>query len=219
MAEFDCIVVGGGPGGYVAAIRSAQLGMRTAVIERDRLGGRCLNYAWIPAKLMLRTADVVSEAREAGEFGVRLGEPTVDFDAVVARRRKVITGLTGGVGGLLKRNQVTLLAGSARLTGQGAVAVHDDVVVGRVPYSAVGAGSVIGDRSGLVKLVGDAATGELVGGHIVGGKATELVQQLIDVRLLEGGYADLARTIHGHPTLSEALMEAARAADGWLVHG
>jgi dihydrolipoamide dehydrogenase len=93
------------------------------------------------------------------------------------------------------------------------------VVVGRVPYSAVGAGSVVGDRAGLVKLVGDAATGELVGGHIVGGKATELVQQLVDVRLLEGGYADLARTIHGHPTLSEALMEAARAADGWLVHG
>ena len=80
--------------------------------------------------------------------------------------------------------------------------------VGRVPYSAVGAGSVIGDRTGLVKLVGDAATGELVGGHIVGGKATELIQQLVNVRLLEGGYADLARTIHGHPTLSEAVMEA-----------
>ena len=91
--------------------------------------------------------------------------------------------------------------------------------VGRVPYSAVGAGSVTGDRSGLVKLVGDTSTGELVGGHIVGGKATELIQQLVNVRLLEGGYADLARTIHGHPTLSEALMEAARAADGWLVHG
>jgi dihydrolipoamide dehydrogenase len=455
MAEFDCIVVGAGPGGYVTAIRAAQLGMRTAVIERDRLGGRCLNYACIPAKLVLRTADVVSEAREAGEFGVHVGEPTVDFDAVVARRKKVIEGLTGGVGGLLKRNGVTVISGTARLADQsslavngdmhaasraivlatgstaraipgiefggrvigteeawalenvpaslavlgagasgseiasafarlgarvhllealdrvlpgedeeisaiaeralakqgievltatrvdgvdqdddsvtlragdreievdwlviaagrgpdveafgldavgvdlderglirvdgaqrttapgiwaigdlvpgpalahkssdeGVIAVEDaagrqthaleytsipratfcspqvgsfgltereareiglDVVVGRVPYSAVGAGSVIGDRTGLVKLIGDAASGELVGGHIVGGKATELIQQLVNVRLLEGGYADLARTIHGHPTLSEAVMEAARAVDGWLIHG
>ena len=65
MTEFDCIVVGAGPGGYVTAIRAAQLGMRTAIIERDRLGGRCLNYACIPAKLVLRTADVVSEAEAA----------------------------------------------------------------------------------------------------------------------------------------------------------
>ena len=126
MAEFDCIVVGAGPGGYVTAIRAAQLGMRTAVIERDRLGGRCLNYACIPAKLVLRTADVVSEAREAGEFGVRVGEPTVDFDAVVARRKKVIKGLTGGVGGLLKRNGVTVINGTARLAGQSRVAVNGD---------------------------------------------------------------------------------------------
>src|SRR3712207_3120649 len=111
MAEFDCIVIGAGPGGYVTAIRAAQLGMRTAVVERDRLGGRCLNYACIPAKLVLRTADVVTEAAEANEFGVRLGEPHVDFDAVVARRRKVIKGLTGGVGGLLKKNAVTVLNG------------------------------------------------------------------------------------------------------------
>ena len=109
--------------------------------------------------------------------------------------------------------------GSFGLTEREAREIGLDVVVGRVPYSAVGAGSVIGDRTGLVKLVGDAATGELVGGHIVGGKATELIQQLVNVRLLEGGYADLARTIHGHPTLSEAVMEAARAVDGWLIHG
>jgi dihydrolipoamide dehydrogenase len=109
--------------------------------------------------------------------------------------------------------------GSFGLSEQQARDQGRQVVVGRVPYSAVGAGSVIGDRAGLVKLVGDETTGELIGGHIVGGKATELVQQLVNVRAMEGGYADLARTIHGHPTLSEAVMEAARATDGWLIHG
>jgi dihydrolipoamide dehydrogenase len=455
MSEFDCVVIGAGPGGYVTAIRAAQLGMKTVVVERDRIGGRCLNYACIPAKLVLRTADVVHEANEAAEFGVVLGEPRIDFGKVVKRREQVVKGLTRGVGGLLKKNGVTVVEGAARLAGAGGVAVNGDVhhastavvlatgsvprtipglefggrvigteeawaltdlpasmvvvgagasgaeiasgyarlgtavhliealdrvlpaedeeisavaerglakqgieimtstrisdvtqsdglvaltagdkrieaewlavaagrgpdieglgladaeveltgdgwikvdgsqrtsapgvwaigdlvpgpalahksaeegviavedaagnhthrldhltipratfctpqvgsfglsekqardagrqvVVGRVPYSAVGAGSVMGDRAGLVKLVGDQTTGELLGGHIVGGKATELVQQLVNTRAMEGGYADLARTIHGHPTLSEALMEAARATDGWLIHG
>ncbi len=94
-----------------------------------------------------------------------------------------------------------------------------DVVVGKVPYGAVGGGTVYGDRTGLVKLVGESKYGELLGGHIVGSRATELIQELVNVRALEGGYAEVARTIHGHPTLSEAVMEAGRAADGWLIHG
>ena len=94
-----------------------------------------------------------------------------------------------------------------------------DVVVGKVQYGAVGAGTVYGDRTGLVKIVGEKRYGELLGGHIVGAKATELIQELVNARLLEGGYPEIARTIHGHPTLSEAVMEAARAADGWLIHG
>ena len=94
-----------------------------------------------------------------------------------------------------------------------------DVVVGKVQYGAVGAGTVYGDRTGLVKVVGEKKYGELLGGHIIGAKATELVQELVNVRALEGGYPEVARMIHGHPTLSEAVMEAARAADGWLIHG
>jgi dihydrolipoamide dehydrogenase len=94
-----------------------------------------------------------------------------------------------------------------------------DVVVGKVPYGAVGGGIVYGDRTGLVKLVGESKYGELLGGHIVGARATELIQELVNVRALEGGFAEVARTIHGHPTLSEAVMEAGRAADGWLIHG
>jgi dihydrolipoamide dehydrogenase len=94
-----------------------------------------------------------------------------------------------------------------------------DVVVGKVPYGAVGAGTIYGDRAGLVKLVGESRYGELLGGHIVGIKATELIQELVNVRALEGGYAEVARMVHGHPTLSEAVMEAARDADDWLIHG
>jgi dihydrolipoamide dehydrogenase len=105
------------------------------------------------------------------------------------------------------------------LTEAQAKAEGYDVTVGKVQYGAVGAGTVYGDRTGMIKIVGEKRYGELLGGHIVGAKATELIQELVNARVLEGGYPELARTIHGHPTLSEAIMEAARAADGWLIHG
>jgi dihydrolipoamide dehydrogenase len=94
-----------------------------------------------------------------------------------------------------------------------------DITVGKVQYGAVGAGTVYGDRTGVIKIIGDKQYGELVGGHIVGAKATELIQELVNAKLLEGGYPEVARIVHGHPTLSEGVMEAARAADGWLIHG
>jgi dihydrolipoamide dehydrogenase len=453
-SSYDCIVIGSGPGGYVAAIRAAQLGMKTAVVEKDRVGGRCLNYACIPAKAVLRVADVLSEIKDAAEFGIQVSEPTIDYGAVSARREKVVKTLVGGVSGLFKKNAIELIEGEASLAGagnvsvggqtisaktivlatgsvkrpvpgidfgarvigteeawalselpktlavvgagasgseiasayarlgtevmlfealdrvlptedadisklverglkkqgmaihtstfvnevtstdsgvtfsygdqqgeaewlviaagrgpdiealgldtadvrladnglidvdgamrtsaegiyaigdlvhgpalahkasdEGVIAVEDaaglathpieyidipratfctpnvasfglteeqaveqgkDVVVGKVQYGAVGAGTVYGDRTGLVKIVGDRKYGELLGGHIVGAKATELIQELVNVRALEGGYPEVARLIHGHPTLSEAVMEAARAADGWLIHG
>jgi dihydrolipoamide dehydrogenase len=443
MAEsFDTIVIGSGPGGYVAAVRSAQLGLRTAVIERDNVvGGRCLNYACIPAKAVLRSADILSEVREAGEYGINLNgtEPTVDFGAIGERRKKVISTLTGGVSGLFKKNDVEVISGEASLTADGDVKVGDtvykaekavilatgsvkkplpgldfggnvigteeawaltelpatmvvigagasgteiasayqrlgtqvtlyegldrvlptedadiskaaargfkkqgievkvgtfyegqeadwvviaagrgpdvaalgldvagieltdaglikvdgalrtsrpkvyaigdlvpgpalahkasdegiiavedaaglkthpisyldipratfctpnvgsfglteeqareqgyDVTVGKVQYGAVGAGTVYGDRTGVIKIIGDKKYGEMIGGHIVGTRATELIQELVNAKLLEGGYPEVARIIHGHPTLSEGVMEAARAADGWLIHG
>jgi dihydrolipoamide dehydrogenase len=109
--------------------------------------------------------------------------------------------------------------GSFGLTEQEARDAGHDVTVGKLQYGAVGAGTVYGDRQGLIKLVGDRKYGELVGGHIVGTRATELIQELVNARELEGGYPEIARIVHGHPTLSEAIMEAARDADGWLVHG
>src|SRR5262252_1003651 len=102
MAEssYDCVVIGSGPGGYVAAIRAAQLGMNTAVVEKDAVGGRCLNYACIPAKAVLRVADILSEIDEADEFGIEVAGREIDYSKVSARRQKVIKTLTGGVAGL-----------------------------------------------------------------------------------------------------------------------
>ena len=460
MAEssYDCIVIGSGPGGYVAAIRAAQLGMKTAIVESDQIGGRCLNYACIPAKAVLRVADVLGEIREAAAFGITVGEPSVDFAAVGERRKKVVKTLTGGVAGLMEKNAVDVIEGHGVVTDEGNVKVGSnfdgteiaaktvilatgsvkrplpgtrfggrvigteeawalealpqtlavvgagasgteiasayarlgsdvtlyegldrvlptedadvskiaergfkkqgitvrtgvfvedvvpgedgvtfsvggdpaqaewlviaagrapdvenlgledagikltesglidvdgalrttlpgvyaigdlvagpalahkasdegiiaaedaaglethplehvdipratfclpnvasfglteqqardaghDVVVGKMGFGAVGAGTVYGDRTGLVKIVGDRTYGELLGGHIVGTKATELIQELVNVRALEGGFGEVARFVHGHPTLSEAVMEAARDADGWLIHG
>src|SRR5919202_2379599 len=127
MAEssYDCVVIGSGPGGYVAAIRAAQLGMKTAILEKDRLGGRCLNYACIPAKAVLRSADILSEIRDASEFGLQVAEPEVDWDAVMARRVKVVKTLTGGVGGLMKKNSVDVIESAGSLTANGTVATRD----------------------------------------------------------------------------------------------
>src|SRR5579875_3729276 len=135
---YDCIVIGSGPGGYVAAIRAAQLGMSTAVVEKDQVGGRCLNYACIPAKAVLRTADILSEVREAGEFGITVSEPEVDFGAVMARRGRVIKTLTGGVAGLFKKNGIELIAGEGRLAGAGEVAVGNQHLSAKTIVLATG---------------------------------------------------------------------------------
>ncbi len=456
--KYDLIVIGSGPGGYVAAIRAAQLGFKTAVVEKDRVGGRCLNYACIPAKAVLRAADVATEAREGANFGVEVGDVKINFSGVTNHRDEVVKKLTGGVGMLLKKNKVEVIEGFGALTDdanvriggqfdgtvietdkvvlacgsipkpvlglqfgkrilstetmwalneqpgklavigagasgtevasafarlgtqvhlfealpqilpledrdiaraaareiarsgvnivteanvesvdanedgvtiawgdnretfdylcicagrgpdveglgldeagvklgerglievdgaqrtnidgvyaigdmvrgkalahkasdEGIIAVEDakglethpidqpfvpaatfcypqvasfgltqaqaeeqgyDVAVGRIPITAVGAPTVYGDRGGMVKIVGDKKYGELLGGHIVCAKAADLIQELVAARDLEGGYPEVARQIHPHPAYAEAIMEAARAADGWLIHG
>jgi dihydrolipoamide dehydrogenase len=448
------IVIGSGPGGYVAAIRAAQLGMKTGVVEREDVGGRCLNIACIPAKAMLRAADVLGELRDGSEFGVNAGDVSFDMAAAGKHRDKVVKTLTGGVGGLFKKHKIEVLEGTGRLAGSGKIAVngneyetekvvlatgsislpvpgtefggrvvdtagawlmnelparlavvgcgasgteiasafgrfgtevvllemldqilpaedaeiakvvqgelrkqnvkvltgtplekveagkdsveityggekgtfdyvciaagrapdveglgledagvktgergmvevdgamrtsgdgiyaigdlvhgpmlahkasdegiiavedaagrtthplsYDDipaatfclpqvasfglteaeaiergefeVVVGRFPMGGVGAATVYGDRKGMVKLVGDRKYGELLGAHVVGVRATEMIAELVVAKQLEGGYEEVARTVHPHPTFSEAVMEAARATDGWVIH-
>jgi dihydrolipoamide dehydrogenase len=455
MAEkYDMVVIGSGPGGYVAAIRAAQVGMKTAVVERMQvLGGRCGNVACIPAKAMLRAADVLGEARDGAEFGISAKGLEFDIKGAAAHRDKVVKTLNGGVAGLMKKNKIDVIQGTASLGGKGRVAVDGndveaekivlatgsvslpipgttfegrvldtegmwtlneqparlavigagasgaevasafgrfgtevvliemldqilpledaeiakvvsselrkqnvkvvtgarvdnvkasaksveldwgdgaqtfdylciaagrapdveglglddagvktadrgmieidermrtsadgvwaigdlvhgpalahkaseegviaaedaagqethpidydtipgatfcmpqvasfglteaearergaDVVVGKFPMGGVGAATVYGDRKGMVKIVGDARYGELIGAHIVGARATEMIAELVVARQLEGGFEEVARTIHPHPTFSEAVMEGARATAGWAIH-
>lgn len=454
MAEsFDTIVIGGGPGGYVAAIRSAQLGRKTAVIERDKPGGRCLNYACIPAKTVLHTAELYDHARGSADLGLVVKDAEIDWDALQKRRGAVSDSLSSGVKMLWDKNKVTWIEGGGALTAEGNVAVGDDVYeagavvlatgstalpipgvefgdrvldtwgawslpsrpqkiavvgagasgceiasaygrfgtevlliemldqilpaedkdmarvverafkkqniaistgapvenveagegsvkftyggesaevdylcvaggrgadvdglgleaagvkltergkvevdsyqrtanpkvyaigdltgakalahkaseegvvavehaagaethpvdqnlvagatfchpqvasvglteaaakeaghdvkVGKLKLGGVGAATVYDDKDGLVKLVVDAKYGEILGAHIVGNRACDMIAELVATMVLEGGYQELARIVHPHPTISEAIFEAARAVDGWATH-
>ena len=454
MAEsFDTIVIGGGPGGYVAAIRSAQLGRKTAVVERDKPGGRCLNYACIPAKTILRTAEIYTEARESGDLGVVANDVSLDWDAVGKRRAAVSESLSGGVKMLWDKNKVTVIEGDGSLTADGNVEVGEEtyeagavilatgsvalpipgvefggrvvdtwgawslpevpkkiavvgagasgceiasaygrfgtevlliemlpqilpaedkdvvrvverafkkqnitvatgnpvenveagegsvkltyggesaevdylcvaggrgadtgplgldaagveleengkvkvdsyqrttnqkvyaigdlvgakalahkaseegvvaaehaagvethpvdqnlvagatfshpqvasvglteaaakeagseVKVGKLKLGAVGGATVYDDQDGLVKIVADSKYGEILGAHIVGNRACDMIAELVATMALEGGYQELARIVHPHPTISESIFEAARAVDGWATH-
>lgn len=123
---FDLIVVGGGPGGYVAAIRASQLGMKTALVEAQHLGGICLNWGCIPTKALLRSAEVGHMLARLDEFGYSASNISFDLDKIVARSRKVAGQLNQGVGHLLKKNKVTVFDGWAKLTGKGALSVEKD---------------------------------------------------------------------------------------------
>ena len=124
--SFDLIVIGAGPGGYVAAIRAAQLGLKTAVVEREHLGGICLNWGCIPTKAMLRSSEVFHLMHRAKEFGLKATGIDYDLDAVVKRSRGVASQLSGGVGHLLKKNKVTTIMGEAKLAGKGNVEVKGE---------------------------------------------------------------------------------------------
>jgi dihydrolipoamide dehydrogenase len=454
MADsYDVIVIGGGPGGYVAAIRAAQLGLNTAVVEKDKPGGRCLNYACIPAKTMLHTAEVLDHAQNGADLGIKVSKATLDWNALAERRANVSAGLSGGVKMLWDKNKVTLIEGEGSLTDDGNVAVgsesHEtkavvlatgsvalpipgvefsdrvvdtwgawslpaqpkriavvgagasgseiasayvrygaevtliemlpqilpledkdmarvvertfkrqgmtimtgtpisdvedtgksvrykvgdavgeadylaiaggrapdvealnlagakvetdesggikvdefqrtsnpkvyaigdlvrgpalahkaseegvvavetiagapthpvdidliagatfchpqvasvglteaaateaghDIKVGKFKLGGVGASAVYDDREGMVKLVADTKYGEIIGAHIVGNRACDMIAELVGVMALEGGYQELARIVHPHPTISEAILDAARAVDGWATH-
>jgi dihydrolipoamide dehydrogenase len=138
MAEqsaFDVVIVGGGPGGYPAAIRAAQYGLRVALIEKERVGGVCLNWGCIPTKAMLRSAEVLETMQHSADFGVLADNVRLDYPAVLARKDTIVKGLTDGVGQLLKANGVTVFAGHARFT---APMVIDVVGVGQSPLGSDG---------------------------------------------------------------------------------
>ena len=124
--SFDLIVVGGGPGGYVAAIRAAQLGLKTALVERDHLGGICLNWGCIPTKALLRTAEINHLLHHLPEFGFEPVTPRFDLDKVVKRSRGIAKQLSQGVAHLLRKNKVTVFDGAGALAGKGTLAVTKD---------------------------------------------------------------------------------------------
>ena len=451
--NYETIIIGAGPGGYVAAIRSAQLGRKTAIVERDKAGGRCLNYACIPAKTILRSAEIYHEAKNSENLGIVAKEIAIDWPALQKRREDVSASLSGGVEGLWKKNKIDSIEGDASLDKDGNVVIGDttyeagavilatgsvalpipgvefgervvdtwgawslpaqpqkiavvgagasgseiasayarmgteviliemldqilpaedkdiakvversfkkdgieistgapvenvevkgdkvsftygenkaevdylciaggrrpdveglgletagveleengkikvdadgqttnakvfaigdlvnqkalahkaseegvvavekaagaethpvdqelmvgatfthpqvasvglteeqakeaghEVKVGKQKIAGEGAGTVYDDKVGLVKLVVDAKYGEVLGAHIVGNRACDMIAELVATMALEGGYQELARIVHPHPTVSEAVLDAARAVDGWAIH-
>ena len=144
---FDIIVIGSGPGGYVTAIRAAQLGFKTAIVEREHIGGICLNWGCIPTKALLRSAEAYHMATHAKDYGLVLaGTITPDVGAVVKRSRGVSTQLSGGVGFLLKKNKVALIWGEAQIERAGVVAVRATAKAPMLPQvpppkGTLGAGS------------------------------------------------------------------------------
>ena len=124
--NYDMIVIGAGPGGYVAAIRGAQLGLKVAVVEREHMGGICLNWGCIPTKALLRSAEVFHLMHRAKDFGLKAGDIGYDLDAVVQRSRGVSKQLNAGVGHLLKKNKVTSVMGTATITAKGKVSVKTE---------------------------------------------------------------------------------------------
>ncbi len=451
--SYDVIVIGGGPGGYVAAIRAAQLGKKVAVVERDKAGGRCLNYACIPAKTMLYTAELLDQAQNSAELGLAVKGASLDWKALGARRAKVSETLSGGVEMLWQKNKVTRIEGEGSLDTDGNVVVNSEthaaeavvlatgsvamaipgvefgdrivdtwgawslpsqpksigvvgagasgaeiasayirygtkvtliemlpqilpledkdcarvvertftkqgieiltgtpisdveagsksvkakvgeqslefdylaiaggrapdtaalnlegagiktaedgkieidelqrtatpkvyaigdlvrgpalahkameegvvavetiagapthaidpdlvpgatfchpqvasvglteaqakeagreIKVGKFKLGGVGSSVIYDDRDGMVKIIADAEYGEILGAHIVGNRACDMISELVDTVALEGGYQELARIMHPHPTMSEAVLDAARAVDGWATH-
>jgi dihydrolipoamide dehydrogenase len=206
-AEVDWLVIAAGRGPDVDA-----LGLPQAGIELDERGLVKVDGAQRTSRAgVYAIGDIVpgpALAHKASDEGIiavedAAGRPTHPLSYIDIPRATFCAPNVGSFG---------LTEAQAREQGY-------DVVVGKVQYGAVGGGTVYGDRAGLVKVVGETRYGELLGGHIVGSRATELIQELVNLRALEGGFPELAGIVHGHPTLSEAVMEAGRAADGWLIHG
>ncbi|MDF1620038.1 dihydrolipoyl dehydrogenase [Pseudothioclava nitratireducens] len=156
--SFDMIVIGAGPGGYVAAIRGAQLGLNVAIIEREHLGGICLNWGCIPTKALLRSAEVFHLMERAKDFGLSADKIGYDLDAVVQRSRGVAKQLSGGIGHLMKKNKITVVMGAATIPAKGKVSVKTDKGTEELTAKAI----VLATGARARELPGLEADGDLV---------------------------------------------------------
>jgi dihydrolipoamide dehydrogenase len=139
MKNFDVVIIGGGPGGYVAAIRAAQLGQKTALIEKEHLGGICLNWGCVPTKALLKSAELYQKMKHAEDYGITAKDVKFDIKKIVSRSRDISKKLTTGIGGLLKKNNVTIIEGSAKLEGNNKISVGGDSIKASKIILATGA--------------------------------------------------------------------------------
>ena len=121
--EFDVIVIGGGPGGYVAAIKASQLGMSTAIVEKDKLGGVCLNWGCIPSKALLKSAEVMNLVKRSDDFGIKIENFSVDITKIVSRSRQAAVKMSKGVEYLIRHNKIQLFEGTGKLKSNSAVEI------------------------------------------------------------------------------------------------
>ena len=187
MADYDVVVIGAGPGGYVAAIRAGQLGMSAAVIEDDNVGGVCLNWGCIPSKALLRNAEVLDLVKEADKYGITTGEISYDYGKAIDRSRQVVRRLTGGVGSLLRKNKVEHISGRGALRGGGTVSIDgaeraisaDNIIVAtgararHIPNIPVDGETVLTSREAIVlREVPDRVV--IVGGGAIGAEFADI---------------------------------------------
>ena len=211
--SWDLIVIGGGPGGYTAAIRAAQLGLRTALVERDAVGGTCLNRGCIPTKALIHAAERYEEMKECATFGLRAEGVSFDYPAMCARRDQVVGQLRDGVERLLKGNKVDRITGTARILGPGRVQVGEEVLEGTNILIATGSRPALPPVPGLdlpgVLTSDDLLTGDrfyrrlaIIGGGVIGMEFAGLYQALgTEVTVLEA----LDRIL---PTLDRELSQS-----------
>ena len=208
------IVVGGGPGGYTAAFAAAKAGMAVTLVECAELGGTCLNNGCIPTKTIKSSAEALEIAQQAVQFGVKIeGGVSIDPQAVYERKERVCATLRSGLEKTCAALGVTLVRGKGRLLGGGAVEV-----TGNGASSSLSADYVIlATGSHPVNLPGLAADhkhiltsdGTLLGAHMAGAHATDLIAETTLALRMGASINDIATTIHAHPTLAEAIGDAA----------
>ena len=149
MKEFDLIIIGAGPGGYVPSIRAAQLGKKVAIVEKKKMGGACLNVGCIPSKTLLKHAEMVEEIKKANSWGIETGELSINFSKLMKRKDQVVQSLTSGVEHLLQTNKITLFQGEASVTENLIVSIGDDKIKGRDILLATGSKPFIPPIKGL----------------------------------------------------------------------